>query len=69
MNRPLEVAEQADIYCTVGVSTLDAGDAARRIDYVFVDKIKGVRESRVVFNTLMVQISLPCPIMPVSLFQ
>jgi len=57
MNRPLEnlcaVAEQADIHCTVGVSTLDAGDAARRIDYVFVDKVKGVRESRVVFNTLV----------------
>ena len=57
MNRPLEnlcaVAEQADIHCTVGVSTLDAGDAARRIDYVFVDKVKGVRESRVVFNTLI----------------
>jgi len=57
MNRPLEnlcaVAEQADIHCTVGVSTLDAGDAARRIDYVFVDKVKGVRENRVVFNTLV----------------
>lgn len=57
MSKPLEnlcaVAEQADIHCTVGVSTLDAGDAARRIDYVFVDKVKGVHESRVVFNTLV----------------
>ncbi|MBL0011936.1 MAG: endonuclease/exonuclease/phosphatase family protein [Nitrosomonas sp.] len=57
LNRPLEnlcaVAEQADIHCTVGVSTLDAGDAARRIDYFFVNQVKDVRESRVVFNTLV----------------
>ena len=56
-NRPLEnlcaVAEQADIHCTVGVSTLDEGDTARRIDYIFVKMVKGVRESRVVFNALI----------------
>ena len=47
------VAEQPDMHCTVGVSTLDAGDTPRRIDYVFVNKVKDVRESRVVFNTLI----------------
>lgn len=56
-NRSLENlcadAGQADKHCTVGVSNLDAGDVARRIDYIFVNKIKGVRESRVVFNTLI----------------
>jgi maltose 6'-phosphate phosphatase len=56
-NRSLEnlcaVAKQADIHCTVGVSTLDEGDTARRVDYVFVKTVKGIRESRVVFNTLV----------------
>lgn len=56
-NRSLENlcadAGQADKHCTVGVSNLDAGDAARRIDYIFVNKIKDVSESRVVFNTLI----------------
>ena len=56
-NRPLEnlcaVAGQADIHCTVGVSTLDVGDTPRRVDYIFVNKVKDVRESRVVFNTLV----------------
>ncbi|WP_430233240.1 endonuclease/exonuclease/phosphatase family protein [Nitrosomonas communis] len=56
-DRPLEdlCAEggQPDIHCTVGVSTLDVGAAARRIDYIFVKKVKGVLESRVVFNTLV----------------
>ena len=56
-NRSLENlcadAGQADKHCTVGVSNLDAGDAARRIDYIFVNKIKDVSESRVGFNTLI----------------
>lgn len=56
-NRSLEnlcaTAGQADIHCTVGVSTLDVGDTPRRVDYIFVNKVKDVRESRVVFNTLV----------------
>lgn len=55
--RPLEnlcaITQQPDIHCTVGVSILDGGDTPRRIDYIFVNKVKGVRESRVVFNTLI----------------
>ncbi|MDR4517322.1 MAG: endonuclease/exonuclease/phosphatase family protein [Nitrosomonas sp.] len=43
----------ADQHCTVGVSTLDAGDSARRIDYIFVKDISGLTESRVVFNNLV----------------
>ena len=45
--------EAADNHCTVGVSSLDEGDSARRIDYIFVKGIENVRESRVVFNTLV----------------
>lgn len=45
--------EQADVHCTVGVSTLDAGGSARRIDYIFMNQEKNLRESRVVFNTLV----------------
>lgn len=56
-DRPLENlcagGGQPDLHCTVGVSTLDVGDTARRIDYIFAKKIKNVRESRVVFNTLI----------------
>ncbi len=48
-----ENPEAADIHCTVGVSSLDEGDSARRIDYIFVNGIENVRESRVVFNTLV----------------
>lgn len=44
---------QADAHCTVGVSTLDAGGSARRIDYIFMNPEKSLRESRVVFNTLV----------------
>ncbi|GJL76510.1 MAG: hypothetical protein NMNS02_26160 [Nitrosomonas sp.] len=43
----------ADEHCTVGVSTLDAGDSARRIDYIFVKEITNIIESRVVFNDLV----------------
>ena len=43
----------ADMHCTVGVSTLDAGDSARRIDYVFVKDVNDLSESRVVFNNLV----------------
>ncbi|SFK88427.1 maltose 6'-phosphate phosphatase [Nitrosomonas aestuarii] len=43
----------ADEHCTVGVSTLDAGDSARRIDYIFVKEIKNIITSRVVFNDLV----------------
>lgn len=43
----------ADRHCTVGVSTLDAGDSARRIDYVFVKAVNELLESRVVFNNLV----------------
>jgi maltose 6'-phosphate phosphatase len=43
----------ADTHCTVGVSSLDEGDSARRIDYIFANGVAGVRESRVVFNTLV----------------
>ena len=56
-NRPLESlctnTEQADAHCTVGVSTLDLGGSARRIDYIFMNQMKNVRESRVVFNNLV----------------
>ena len=56
-NKPLENlcagAAQPDIHCTVGVSTLDIGDTPRRIDYIFANRIRDVRESRVVFNTLV----------------
>lgn len=45
--------KQADAHCTVGVSTLDAGGSARRIDYIFMNQAKNLRESRVVFNTLV----------------
>jgi len=45
--------EQADAHCTVGVSSLDAGGSARRIDYIFMNTEKRLRESRVVFNTLV----------------
>lgn len=45
--------KQADTHCTVGVSTLDAGGSARRIDYIFMNQAKKLRESRVVFNTLV----------------
>jgi maltose 6'-phosphate phosphatase len=43
----------ADPHCTVGVSSLDVGDSARRIDYIFVKGVTDIRESRVVFNTLL----------------
>jgi maltose 6'-phosphate phosphatase len=46
-------ADVADTHCTVGVSSLDAGDPGRRIDYIFVKDVDGVGESRVVFNTLV----------------
>ena len=56
-NRPLDSLcanpGQADMHCTVGVSTLDAGGSARRIDYIFMNTEKRLRESRVVFNTLV----------------
>ena len=72
-NRSLEnlcaVAGQAEKHCTVGVSNLDAGDAARCIGYIFVNKVKGVRESRVVFNIPMDSNQPTCPLMPVSSFQ
>ncbi len=45
--------EIADTHCTVGVSSLDEGDSARRIDYIFANGVDNVRESRVVFNTLV----------------
>ena len=48
-----EDAEMADTHCTVGVSSLDVRDPARRIDYIFVNDVDDVRESRVVFNTLV----------------
>lgn len=43
----------ADKHCTVGVSTLDEGDSARRIDYIFVKETEKILESRVVFNNLV----------------
>ena len=43
----------ADQHCTVGVSTLDAGDSARRIDYFFVKALNRVLRSSVVFNNLV----------------
>lgn len=43
----------ADVHCTVGVSSLDEGDSARRIDYIFSNGLAGSRESRVVFNSLV----------------
>ncbi|MEQ1778041.1 MAG: endonuclease/exonuclease/phosphatase family protein [Nitrosomonas sp.] len=56
-NRSLENlcanAKQPDTHCTVEVSTLDAGGSARRVDYIFMNQAKNVRESRVVFNTLI----------------
>ncbi len=56
-NRPLDSlctnTKQADAHCTKGVSTLDAGGSARRIDYIFMNQAKNLRESRVVFNTLV----------------
>ena len=48
-----EDADVADTHCTVGVSSLDVGDPGRRIDYIFVKDVDNVRESRVVFNTLV----------------
>ncbi len=45
--------QAADAHCTVGVSNLDIGDSARRVDYIFVNNVDNVRESRVVFNTLV----------------
>ncbi len=48
-----EDANEADTHCTVGVSSLDIGDTGRRIDYIFVKDVDDVRESRVVFNTLV----------------
>ena len=48
-----EDADVADTHCTVGVSSLDVGDPGRRIDYIFVNEVDDVRESRVVFNTLV----------------
>ena len=44
----------ADEHCTVGVSSLDVGGSARRIDYIFVNEVDDVLGSRVVFNTLVV---------------
>ncbi|SER34751.1 maltose 6'-phosphate phosphatase [Nitrosomonas sp. Nm51] len=43
----------ADQHCTVGVSTLDAGDSARRIDYIFVKTLNRILQSNVVFNNLV----------------
>ncbi len=43
----------ADEHCTVGVSSLDEGDSARRIDYLFIKNISAVLQSRVVFNNLV----------------
>ncbi|SEN66445.1 endonuclease/exonuclease/phosphatase family protein [Nitrosomonas marina] len=55
--RPLEkLCENtviADQHCTVGVSTLDAGDSARRIDYFFVKTPGRILQSSVVFNDLV----------------
>jgi len=48
-----EDADVADTHCTVGVSSLDVGDRPRRIDYIFVNEVDDVRESRVVFNPLV----------------
>jgi maltose 6'-phosphate phosphatase len=48
-----EDADLADTHCTVGVSSLDVGDPGRRIDYIFIKDVDDVRESRVVFNTLV----------------
>lgn len=45
--------DAADTHCTVGVSSLDIGDSARRVDYIFVSNVDNVRESRVVFNSLI----------------
>jgi maltose 6'-phosphate phosphatase len=45
--------KQPDAHCTVEVSTLDAGGSARRVDYIFMNQAKTVRESRVVFNTVV----------------
>ncbi len=45
--------DAADTHCTVGVSSLDIGDSARRVDYIFVNNVDDVRESRVVFNSLI----------------
>ena len=42
-----------DEHCTVGVSTLDAGDSPRRIDYFFVKETGNILKSRVVFNNLV----------------
>jgi maltose 6'-phosphate phosphatase len=48
-----EDADVADTHCTVGVSSLDVGDSGRRVDYIFVNDVDAVRESGVVFNTLV----------------
>jgi len=48
-----ENPELADEHCTVGVSTLDEGDSARRIDYLFVKNTNVVLQSKVVFNDLV----------------
>ncbi len=45
--------KQPDAHCTVEVSTLDAGGSARRVDYIFMNQAKTIRESRVVFNTII----------------
>lgn len=56
-NKPLDSLcahpKQPDAHCTVEVSTLDAGGSARRVDYIFMNQPKTIRESRVVFNTVV----------------
>lgn len=56
-NRPLDSLcanpKQPDAHCTVEVSTLDAGGSARRVDYIFMNQPKTIRESRVVFNNVI----------------
>ncbi len=56
-NKPLDSLcanpKQPDAHCTVEVSTLDAGGSARRVDYLFMNQPKTIRESRVVFNTVV----------------
>ena len=53
-NRSLEnlcaVSGQADKHCTVGVSNLDAEDAARCIGYIFVNKVKGVSQGVLILS-------------------
>jgi maltose 6'-phosphate phosphatase len=50
-------AAAPDKHCTVGVSELDVGDSGRRVDYIFIKEfgLNAVRESKVVFNPLVVQ--------------